>query len=244
MARTLGWIAAIGLGVGVVSSSLAWALGGHDLKRLIHGSLPGHQACEDTKVSATASERRLPWTGDDTTEVVLSAPVRLIAGPGSEVVIRGAPEAIAHIRLQGGRLSADCRGLASSRPIEVELPARALRHVRLSGSVKATLEKLSEPELKLTVSGSGNVQAAGAVERAVVTISGSGDVRLGETALRRLTVKISGSGTLEAAPKDEADLTISGSGTVRLLSRPASLHTKVSGSGRISQPPVESADKK
>ena len=56
-------------------------------------------------------------------------------------------------------------------------------------------------------------------------------------------MKISGSGNVEAAPKDEADLTISGSGNVRLLSRPASLRTKVSGSGRISQP-VEAADKK
>ena len=42
-------------------------------------------------------------------------------------------------------------------------------------------------------------------------------------------------GDLEAAPKDEADITISGSGHVRLLARPASLRSKVSGSGRITQ---------
>src|SRR6185369_4859964 len=178
MSRTLGWIAAIGLSVGVISLSLAWGIGGGDVRRAIAHSYLTLQSCDDTKVAVGGPERRLPWTGDDTLDVVLSTPVRLIASPGSEVVIRGAPETIAHLRLQGGRLSADCRWLTTPRPIEVELPARALRHVRLAGSVKATLEKLSEPELMLTVSGSGNVQASGTVERAVIAISGSGDVRL------------------------------------------------------------------
>ena len=39
--------------------------------------------------------------------------------------------------------------------------------------------------------------------------------------MKQLTVKISGSGNIEAAPKDDADINISGSGNVRLLSRPA-----------------------
>ena len=42
--------------------------------------------------------------------------------------------------------------------------------------------------------------------------------------------------TVEAAPKDTADIKISGSGDVKLLSRPVTLTSKVSGSGRISQP--------
>src|SRR5712672_1597171 len=99
MARTLAWIAAIGLGVGVVSTSLAWAIGGRDLKRLIHDSHLGLQACEDTKVTAVASERRLPWNGSDTIDVALPAPLRLIAVDGGEVVVRGEPSVIAHIEL-------------------------------------------------------------------------------------------------------------------------------------------------
>ena len=53
--------------------------------------------------------------------------------------------------------------------------------------------------------------------------------------MKQLTVDISGSGKVEAAPKDTADVRISGSGDVKLLSRPANLTSKVSGSGRISQ---------
>src|SRR5258707_3608850 len=99
MARTLGWIAVIGLGVGVVSMSLAWTLGGRDIKRLIHDGGLGQQACADTKVTAVASERRLPRNGIDTIDVALPAPLRLNAVDGGEVVVRGEPAAIAQINL-------------------------------------------------------------------------------------------------------------------------------------------------
>lgn len=243
MNRTLGWIATVGLGVGVVSLALAWAIGGRDVKRMIAEERLGWRSCDDSEVGAAGPERRLPWTGGDTIEVVTPTPLRLIASDGSDVVLRGTPDAIAHLRLRGGKLFS-CGWTSASGSIEVELPARALRHVRISGAGNVALEKISQRELGLTISGSGRMQAQGTVERVSATISGSGDVRLGDLATKRLAAKISGSGRIEAAPKDEADIHLSGAGTVNLLTRPASLHSKVSGSGRILQPPLESADKK
>jgi hypothetical protein len=243
MHRTLGWIAAIGLIVGVVSLSLAWAVGGRDFRRLLADTRFDWRSCDDTKVAVGGPERRLPWTGGDAIRINLATPLTLIAGDGTDVILRGPAEAIAHLQVSDGRLFADCRWPGSAT-IEVELPSRALRDVRLAGSGRVALEKLNQPELALTISGSGRVQARGTVERVVATVSGSGDVRLADVALKRLTTKISGSGSLEAGPKDEADITLSGSGHVRLLTRPASLHSKVAGSGRIIQPGVEAADRK
>ena len=244
MTSILGKIAVGGLGIGVVSLSLAWALAGRDLwHTLADGRFP-LRSCDDTKVAAGVPERRLPWTGGESIGIALSVPVRLVPGSGNDVVLRGTPETIAHLQLDGGRLRADCRSLRSTQAITLELPARALRTVKLSGAATVTIEKLGQPDLALVVSGSGRVRAQGEVERVAVTLSGSGDVRLAEVALKQLTAKISGSGSLEAAPKDEADLTLSGSGQVRLLTRPAALHSKVSGSGRVEQPPVESAGRK
>jgi Putative auto-transporter adhesin, head GIN domain len=119
-----------------------------------------------------------------------------------------------------------------------------LRHVRISGAGTITLEKLDQRELGLAISGSGDIQAQGTVERVSAEISGMGNVRLADLALKRLKTRISGSGRVEAGPTDEADIHLSGAGTVKLLTRPAALHTKVSGAGRIIQPSVESADKK
>jgi hypothetical protein len=243
MNRTLGLVAVTGLGIGVVCLSLAWAIGGRDFRTMIAEDRFGWRSCDDGAVAAAGPERHLPWTGGDTIEVLTPVPLRLVAGDGSGVVMRGAPEAIGHLKLRGGKLLS-CGRRSAAGPVEIELPARALRHVRISGAGTVTLEKLSQRELGLAISGSGDIQAQGAVERVSADISGSGNVRLADVAMKRLKTKISGSGRVEAGPTDEADIRLSGAGTVKLLTRPASLHTKVSGAGRILQPSVESADKK
>jgi len=243
MNRTLGLVAITGLSVGVVSLSLAWAIGGRDFRTMIAEDRFGWRSCGDDTVAAAGPERRLPWSGGDTIEVTTPVPLRLIAGNGGDVVMRGTPDAVAHLRLRGGKLFS-CGRVGASGPIEIELPARALRHVRISGTGSVTLEKLDQRKLDLGISGSGEIQAQGTVDRVSATISGSGDVRLADLALKRLTTKVSGSGRVEAGPTDEADIHLSGAGTVKLLTRPTSLHTKVSGAGRILQPSVESADKK
>jgi Putative auto-transporter adhesin, head GIN domain len=237
LART----AVIGLGVGIVSLALAWALGGReDIRQVIAAERLGWHACDDT-MAVAGPERRLPWTGGDKLDVTTPVPLRVVARDGGDVVLRGTPAAVAHLQLRGGRLFS-CGRLEG--PVEVELPARALRHVHISGTGNVTLEKLDQRELELRISGSGQIEAHGRVERVAAHISGSGDVRLGDLAMKRLTTKISGSGNVEAGPKDEADITLSGAGRVNLLTRPANLHSKISGSGRIIQPSVEAADKK
>ena len=237
LART----AVIGLAVGVVSLSLAWALGGRDTFRsIIAEQRFGWRGC-DVTVAVAGPERRLPWTGGDKVEVTTLVPLRLIASDGSDVVLRGTPTAVAHLQMRGGKLFSCGR---PDGPVEVTLPARALRHVRISGAGDVTVEKLDQRELELRISGSGEIEARGTVERVSAHISGSGDVRLADVAMKRLDARISGSGSIEAGPKDEADVTLSGAGKVKLLTRPTSLHSKVSGAGRILQPPLESADKK
>ena len=54
MSRTLGWIAVIGLGVGVISLSLTWTIGGRDLRRLIAQGDLALQACDLRRQSRKA----------------------------------------------------------------------------------------------------------------------------------------------------------------------------------------------
>jgi hypothetical protein len=233
MAKTLGWIAASGLGVGVVCLSLAYALGGRDLHRLGLGTLLG-QSCSDGsgKADARPSERRWTWEGGDTVEVALPATVRYRGSDGSDLIARGSPDVLAHIEIRGGRIMLDCHQSWRSRDIEITLPGRAFRRIGLSGSGKLVMENVNQPDLAFSISGSGTVRAQGTVDHATVSVSGSGDARLADLAMKELTAKISGSGKVEAAPKDTAEVNISGSGDVRLLSRPA-LRSKIAGSGRI-----------
>ena len=59
-----------------------------------------------------------------------------------------------------------------------------------------------------------------------------------------LALGITCSGNIEASPEDVADINVCDTGDVRLLTRSAQLRTHVSGSGRITQPPLEAADGK
>ena len=246
MARTLGLIAAGGLGAGVVCLSLAYVLGGRDLDRFLDRSAFLAHSCSDggAKADANRSERRLTWQGNDTVDIALPATVRYRGGEGSDVVVRGSPDVIAHVELRHGRLILDCHQWGRSRDIEITLPGRAFRHIGLAGSGKLVMDNVNQPELTLNISGSGTVRAQGAVDHATINVAGSGDARLADLAMKELTAKISGSGNVEAAPKDAADIKISGSGNVRLLSRPGRLSSHVSGSGRITQASLDAAEGK
>jgi hypothetical protein len=241
MSKALHRIATFGLGIGIVSLALAYALGGNDFEKLLNHSGAFAQACGDG--GALASERRLAWTDADAIDIALPATVHFRAGEGNEIVLRGPPDTIAHIELQGERLTLNCRW-STGRDLDITLPGRPFRRVSVSGSGKLSMENLNQPELSLGISGSGALRGQGSVGRLSVTISGSGTARLADVTVKQLTVKISGSGNMEAAPKDEADISISGSGNVRLLSRPARLKSHIAGSGRVIQAPVEAAESK
>lgn len=240
MIRTLRWIAGVGLTVGVVSLAIAYALDRPNIDRLLSRVDLSLQDCRDHGASGSATERHLAWNGD-AIDIALPAIVRYRSGEGSDIVVRGTPDAIAHVELRGGRLTLNCRWHTLSRDIEVTLPARPLQRMSISGSAKVVMEKLAQPDLRVSISGSGSITAQGAVDSLALTISGAGKARLGEVAAKRLTVEVSGSGDVEASPSDEADIRISGSGRVHLLTRPARLNSKISGSGRITQPPLEAA---
>ena len=243
MVRPLAWVAAGGLGIGVVFLSLAYATGGSDLRRSVELGLdiPFGRSCATN--GATASERRLTWDGDDTVNIAGFATVHYRGDEGDEVIVRGAPDLVANVEVQSGKITLNCHG-AGSRAVDITLPGRAFRKMHLSGSGKVLLENVSQPELVLGISGSGSLRAQGSVDRLTVSIAGSGGANLADLAVKQLTLKVAGSGNIEAAPKDVADITVSGTGNVRLLTRPGQLRSHVSGSGRITQAPLEAADGK
>lgn len=228
--KTLGWIAMGGMGIGIASLSLAYQLGGRDLHRL---PFELASSCGDAK--GGPSVRHLAWDKGDTIELSLPGTVYLRGGQGSDIVVKGSPDVVAHVEVRGHRLMIDCHGWTVGRDLEITLPGRAFRDIRIAGSGKLVMENVNQPELDLRISGSGTVRAQGSVDQATIKVSGSGEAWLGDLAVKQLKVDISGSGKVEARPKDSADVRISGSGDVKMLSHPANLTSKVSGSGRISQ---------
>ena len=245
MARTLAWIAAGGIGAGVVFLSLAYATGGRDFDRLLdrafHARSCGNEGGD--KGGKAQAERRLAWTGGDAIDIAVPSITRYRGGDGNEIVVRGPAGAIANVEVNGSRISLNCHDFGGRRSVEITLPGRPFHRINLDGAGELVMSNVNQPDLVLNIRGSGGVRAQGTAERVTIKVAGSGTARMADLAMKQLNVDIAGSGTVEAAPKDEVDVRIAGSGNVRLLSRPTQVQSKISGSGRVSQVPPDQADK-
>lgn len=243
MTSKLAWVAVGGLGIGIAALSLAYTLSGDELRRFagrnsfFGASCRGDDSKAGDKAGTGQTERRWSWDGGDTVDIAAPVRVHYRAGDGTEIIVRGPADAVDNVRIKGGRISSDCARLFGSNDVDITLPGRAFKAVSISGSGTVVMDDLAQPALAVRIAGSGSLSAQGASDQVTVSISGSGRARLAELATKQLTVNISGSGRLEAAPQDVADVKISGSGNVHLLSRPASLRSQTSGSGRITTGP-------
>ncbi len=240
MTRKLAWIAIGGLFVGIACLVLAFLAGGRS-----GGFVPAltGRPC-DMHADAAIVERRLAWPGGDSVEIAVPATVRYRAGSSSDVVVRGPGPFVDRVALRGHVVVLACHPIGSPPEIEIALPGETIRRIGLNGSGRLILDNVVQDDLAVNIAGRGSVSGQGRIERLTLSIAGSGQVRVGDLDLQRLVVKMSGSGHVEAAPRQAADVEIAGSGDVRLLVRPKSLRSRIAGSGHVSQPPPDTAEKK
>ncbi len=103
--------------------------------------------------------------------------------------------------------------------------------IRISGS--GDIDIFAEmKDLDAKITGSGKVKLGGTGDKLELNISGSGDYRLFDMIAEDVEVKVSGSGDTEVTANDELDVDISGSGDVYYKGEPE-LRTDISGSGDV-----------
>lgn len=108
----------------------------------------------------------------------------------------------------------------------------------IHGSGNLKLADIKQDVLRIAMHGSGVVTASGAAHEVSLESSGSGRADLGRLITERASAKVSGSGNVDLAPRQDADISISGSAVVRLHGAAAArINSRVSGSGEIKQVP-------
>ena len=242
MAKTLAVVAGTGIAISAVCLGLAAALAGDDFDSFHIHSLYFDglfRSCgEGNAAAVTGNSREIAWDGDgDEVTINVPATVTYRPGTGMTLIARGSPEALNHLRVRGGRIEFDCRGLFFGGDLDLILPGRPLNDFTLNGSGRLVLENINVPELDVAIRGSGEVEATGTAQDVELSIAGSGEAHLGGLAVKTMEVRIAGSGDAEIAPEDEADIRIAGSGEIRLLTQPRSLETRIAGSGEIVHAP-------
>jgi autotransporter translocation and assembly factor TamB len=188
---------------------------------------------------ATTSNRAqvtLPFNPGDRLTIALPGSVRYGPADKAEAIVSGDPALVEHVRIENDTLRLDCEpdGLSN---LEIDLTGPAITDWRLLGSAKLALTDIAQRQLRLTISGSGNVTAAGAVETIGLKISGSGNAVLKGLVAKSAEIEISGSGHAQLTAEKDADVSISGSGAVKLFGHPNMSRSNVTGSGRIAQEP-------
>ncbi len=246
MRTKLAIIAVSGLAVSAISLGGAFALGGNAIGDAVFNfsgfDLP---RCDMSGPAATAISRTLPWQGDgDEAAVALPADVHYQTGNGDQLVVKGDPDAIAHVRVHDGVVGMDCDGghfrLGRSNRIDVTLPGkRSFRSFDLRGLGSMQLSGLSQPAVTIVVTGTGTVEADGKTDHLEVDVRGAGDMKLGALVAKNADVDIAGSGKVEVAPQDSLNVDIKGSGTIYLRNEPKKLETSIHGSGHIVHPDGE-----
>ncbi len=102
----------------------------------------------------------------------------------------------------------------------------------VSGSGDMELE-LESDEMELRISGSGSIRLGGNAQEAEARISGSGKVKAEDLTVKVFSARISGSGSCYVNATDEIEASISGSGSVYYSGNPDRVISNSSGSGKV-----------
>lgn len=169
--------------------------------------------------------------------------VDLVAGKEGEVTIKGESNLLEYVvtSVKDGKLSIKVKKGINLKPsswdngIKITVPIESIDAVKLSGSgdiISKTTIKTNN--LKVALSGSGDITLAIDSKSVDTAMSGSGDITLrGNT--ENLKVSISGSGDIKAykLDADNVDAAISGSADIEVTANKM-IRARVAGSGDIS----------
>jgi hypothetical protein len=240
MSNKLAIVAITGLMLGVVCITSAALIGGNELrngawKDFDWGNWDG-EACT-AELANKRGSRTLDWHAGDDIAINLPANVSYRRGQGEQIVIEGDTALLPHVEIDDNDLVMDCRlRNVRNQRLTIILPGQEFRRFAVHGSANMVLEGLDQADLRIDISGSGDVTASGRVNRLDFDVAGSGQGRFGDLDAASVDIKVAGSGDAEVAPRQSLSVNVAGSGTVRLKTEPQTIDTRIAGSGRIIHP--------
>lgn len=216
-------------------------------------ALPALAASSVAAAAEGVQTRVLPWTGGDRLSVGVAADVDYVQGPDNKVVITGPADLVRDIVVDHGVIRRDDGGWHwfgwwgpdwRADRIKIVVTAPRLSAAHIGGSGHLNLGRLAQDRLDLSVSGSGDASASGAIKSLNLGVSGSGGAKLAALTTTDLTARLSGSGWMTVAgTANSLHLHISGSGRADMAGLALQdVVAGLSGSGSASIAPKGSAD--
>ena len=209
--------------------------------------------------SGQAGRKDFPVGAFDRIELAGSPDVVVAVGAGPAVVAEGDTGLIERldVRVEDGILKIGHKkgswsfGWSKDKsPLRIHVTAPALRGASLTGSGDMRIDKVQADNFAaamtgsgdmdigqlrartaaFAVTGSGDIRAAGAAESASYSVTGSGAVHAAGLEVKRASVKVMGSGNVDARASETADVSVMGSGDA-VVSGTAKCSVNKAGSG-------------
>lgn len=157
-------------------------------------------------------------------------------GPRRSVSVRGDDNVVDHVTadVAGGTLRVGLEGrVRTHRELRITVVTPALEVLAVSGSGELFATGVRARRLRVTVSGSGLVDARGAVEQLDVEVDGLCDVRLGRLRAQTVAVRLNGTGRVLVNATRTLDATVAGAGEIVYRGDPERVRRNVMGVGVI-----------
>ena len=112
----------------------------------------------------------------------------------------------------------------------------------LTGSGDLTV-KLKASNVDAVLAGSGDINLNGSAQSLTAAVAGSGDLRASKLVTENVKVEVAGSGDAIVNVSKNLDASVAGSGDIRYVGNPETRNVNIVGSGSISETSQEKADK-
>ncbi len=201
---------------------------------LVRGG-PSSSGVQGSGVAATQSRSLARFSG---VELAGSNKVTVDVGRRQSVIVHADSNLLRNVttRVVAGTLVIGTTGSFTTKaPMSVEVSVPSLATLKLSGSGEISVTGIDAPQLAVTLSGSGALDASGTAARLDVTVSGSGLAQLDNLVARDVHAVLGGSGLIRVTATASLDAAVAGTGAIVYGGNPPHVTTSVTGTGAVTR---------
>ncbi len=223
----------------------------------------GAAAVAFTGLSAAAGQsgpRTFSWAGDSLS-IATPGQVTFTQSPTARIVVSGPADAVSRVYVEGNRIGYNHKGLnwwrswRHTEGLRIDVSGPHLRRLAAHAGTDLDIRDLHEDILSLSVHSGADVNAranlrilsaqvhsgadlsaSGRADRLDLSVHSGGDAHLGDFIADHVQVRVHSGADAIVNPRLSADAAAHSGGDIRLVSRPANLHTQRHSGGDIRIP--------
>ncbi|MEZ5744611.1 MAG: DUF2807 domain-containing protein [Sphingomonadaceae bacterium] len=230
MLKKLIIVFASGLVLSLVAISMAFVIGGEELRNAIHDD-ELHWTIGDEDDGPRES-REFAFDPDTLLTVRIPVELRFERGEEAKMVVEGSARSIDDVTFEGNVLDIDGEGI-SSGGFSVKIVAPSLKGLALEAPGNVKLRSLDQDAFSVTAEGAVDVDAEGKVAQLTLDSEGVGNLDFREVDARVAKVRLEGVGNAHVSASDLVDVELEGIGSLTLHRKPDRLVSQIDGIGRV-----------